>query len=581
MQTGFSFFTPLNRWLIGLVAALATTSALGATFKLKIEGVDDALKDNVRVYLERWDSLPDTDSSAFQQRLENTVRTALQPLGYYEPSISYTVSAEKLSLSINPGPPIRWGVSNVSVPIETDHMVESLQKALMATPFKTGEVINHSVYDSYKKTILSQVQQHGFLDARWQTSKLQIDIENHEARALLIMAPGPRYRLKDIVITGTQLNDKTVHNLINLETGQWYDADDFGTAYQDLLGSGYFKYANFNLKKSQPGEANLNVELTEQPRDHYSTGIGYGTDTGPRAKLGWRRNRVNKRGDSLSMNLQVSGIGEELTSEYRIPWYHPLDRYISWNTGYQHEDLEDQESKLLTTGINFNRVKQRNWQYRYGINLENESYRQGSKPEENVTYLLPNFSYRKSTNFSRDDGSRLASNQFWFSSAYGHGLDESELRFVSVDIGTSLTLNLSQRNSIATRLELAAIETDDFSLVPVTKRYYTGGDQTVRGFKYETLAPEDSDGELIGGQYLNVASMEYRYEFIPKWKLATFVDTGRAYIDDNADFHTGAGVGVRWDMPVGMLAFDVARPISDEAPEDDKLTFHLYLSMVL
>ena len=164
---------------------------------------------------------------------------------------------------------------------------------------------------------------------------------------------------------------------------------------------------------------------------------------------------------------------------------------------------------------------------------------------------------------------------------YGHGLDESELRFVSVDIGTSLTLNLSQRNSIATRLELAAIETDDFSLVPVTKRYYTGGDQTVRGFKYETLAPEDSDGELIGGQYLNVASMEYRYEFIPKWKLATFVDTGRAYIDDNADFHTGAGVGVRWDMPVGMLAFDVARPISDEAPEDDKLTFHLYLSMVL
>ncbi|EWH03122.1 autotransporter assembly complex protein TamA [Halomonas sp. BC04] len=115
------------------------------------------------------------------------------------------------------------------------------------------------------------------------------------------------------------------------------------------------------------------------------------------------------------------------------------------------------------------------------------------------------------------------------------------------------------------RLGIGAIETNDFSKVPPSLRFFTGGDRTVRGYGYETLAPRNEEGRLRGGQQLLTASTEVQRRITGNWWGAAFIDAGDAFDDWGPDsLNTGAGLGVRWISPVGPVRFDVAHPFDDE-----------------
>src|SRR5690606_39410091 len=95
--------------------------------------------------------------------------------------------------------------------------------------------------------------------------------------------------------------------------------------------------------------------------------------------------------------------------------------------------------------------------------------------------------------------------------------------------------------------------------VPSDLLFRTGGDQSVRGYPFNTLGVEES-GAIVGGTVLGVASAELVYHFTPAWGAAIFTDAGDAADSwDDFDFNHGSGLGVRWRSPVGPVNLDVAR----------------------
>ena len=105
---------------------------------------------------------------------------------------------------------------------------------------------------------------------------------------------------------------------------------------------------------------------------------------------------------------------------------------------------------------------------------------------------------------------------------------------------------------------------------------FAGGDRSIRGYKYKSISPKDDDGKLIGASKLATGSLEYQYNVSGKWWGAVFVDSGEAVSDiRESDFKTGAGVGVRWQSPVGPIKLDIARPIGDK--EEHGLQFYIGL----
>jgi len=540
--------------------------------------VSSTLKENIQLHLTQFDAPSSGDSSTIQRSLTRLVNEALQPFGYYQAETEVNWNDKVIRLRIKPGPVVVWGNSDIQVPVAADTLEPATRKALQSPPFPPGEPIQQQDYDNYKKQLLLRMRQQGYLDANWDTSQLRINLEQHSAQVVLVMNPGPRYRISAVRVSGSELSDRTIDALLKSPQGEYYNATTIGTLYDDLLSTGYYRNALIDVERTAPGFATLVVELEAQARDQFTTGLGYGTDTGVRGKLGWTRARVNSRGDDINSNLQVSQIGEELSFQYRIPWHHPLERYLSLDAGWKRETTLDRESTLLTTGISLKRSRAKQWQSSAGINLESETYRQGNNPTESVSYLLPNYHYIHLLKFNEPD-EPASILKYWFDSSFGTSVAGDATLFLSAAIGASWAYDFNTVHGIATRFELGGIMTDDFYSVPLSKRFYTGGDQTVRGFRYNSLAPEDNNGELIGGQFLNVASVEYRYSLNEEWRLATFVDTGRTFISSHDPFHSGAGIGLRWMLPIGLISFDVAKPVTGEDKNNPRL--HIYLGMLL
>jgi translocation and assembly module TamA len=100
-----------------------------------------------------------------------------------------------------------------------------------------------------------------------------------------------------------------------------------------------------------------------------------------------------------------------------------------------------------------------------------------------------------------------------------------------------------------------------FSDLPPSIRFFAGGDNSVRGYDYESLGPE-RNGEVIGGERLLTGSVEFDVLLRERWSAALFTDAGSAF-DDSPELSRSVGVGLRWYSPLGPLRLDLAHPLDD------------------
>jgi len=123
---------------------------------------------------------------------------------------------------------------------------------------------------------------------------------------------------------------------------------------------------------------------------------------------------------------------------------------------------------------------------------------------------------------------------------------------------------LNSRNRIIAKGEYGYTSTPDFDQLPSSRRFFSGGSQSVRGYRYQSLGPTDDDGDVVGGAYLVLGSIEFEHYFNDRWGVAIFYDIGNAIDDLADDLEQGAGFGLRWKSPIGPVRIDPASAISSD-----------------
>ena len=140
------------------------------------------------------------------------------------------------------------------------------------------------------------------------------------------------------------------------------------------------------------------------------------------------------------------------------------------------------------------------------------------------------------------------------------------------------SLGENENHQFVGRADTSYIFTDDFNKVPYNLRFFTGGDQSLRGFDYKSLSPEEN-GFKIGGQALGVGSLEYNYQFKDGWRAAIFSDFGNAYDKQFSNpTEYSMGVGIRWRSPIGPIRLDVASGISND---NNPIRLHFFIGSQL
>lgn len=125
---------------------------------------------------------------------------------------------------------------------------------------------------------------------------------------------------------------------------------------------------------------------------------------------------------------------------------------------------------------------------------------------------------------------------------------------------------------------------DESEKVPIYERYFSGGANTIRGYRERRIGPRDpGNQDPIGGEAYWVANVEETFPIYPDLiKGAVFFDIGNVYpkIEDFGDGGTfsGAGAGVRIKTPIGPVKLDMGYPLDDVPNESKKVRFYFSVS---
>ena len=432
-------------------------------------------------------------------------------------------------------------------------------------------MLNHGAYESTKRKLASLASARGYQEATLSRSELRVDPDAGSATALLTLKSGPRYRLGELKVEVENLEESLVRRIAEYEPGQPYSADRLHDISQALSDSGYF--ANVDVRPQVDGASDLTIPVivSAEPRKRhlYTAGVGYATDTGPRVRLGYENRRINRRGHRLLARLQASPINSDLTMQYRVPLERPRSEWLTFAATGVRENTDSFDTSTLKLSASATHRRGR-WLETRWIEISRDDFEIGGTKGQS-TFLMPGISYAR----TRTDGS-LRPGRGW--RLYGEvraGAEAllSEANVLRGRVSAGWLRGLPWDGRIITRAELGGLITNDFRTLPPSLRFFAGGDNSVRGYAYESLGPEDDSGEVLGGRYLVVASLEYEHPIGGPWSAAVFVDSGNAFDNDfQQGFRTGIGLGLRWQSPVGPIRVDLAHPLDDD---DTVVRLHL------
>lgn len=567
-----------------LVASMAQGET-EARLRVEIEGVGGELRNNVEAFL-RLIPLTETDETLpgesrlrwLHQRADDDIREALQPFGYYRPEIDSELTATEegwlARYRIDPGPPLPLAGLDLrlSGAGENDPAIKAL---IDAPPLTVGQTLDQRRYDRLRTSLQAVATERGYFDARFSRSQIQIDLEAYQAEVIIHYDTGERYRFGTVSFENNALLPSFLERFVALEPGQPYTASALLQLQTDLTNSDYFDLVLINASPEMAEEFVIPVvvDLTMRSRSKYTFGIGYATDTGARGRAGLERRWVNRRGHKFEAQALISQIRYGIGTVYTIPGADPLNDAYLLRARIDGEDSNRKDS--ITGVIGVSRQFQRSqWNHLLSLDYQWERFTAGSADRRTTRLLMPG---ARSTWLSADDRLQVRRGRTVTLELRGaHEGVLSDVTFLQGSINARWIQALSDKNRILLRAQAGttAIDSNDFRLLPTSIRFFAGGDTSVRGYALDSIAPRDDTGRVVGGRHLLVGSIEFDHRFRDDWSVAAFVDFGDAFDNESPTLRKGAGLGLRWQSPVGPVRLDLAHGF-DEPGDDFRIHFSL------
>jgi translocation and assembly module TamA len=559
----FLFFILL---LTGVTAALAAPSV-----SVKLDGLDREQKKNVLAYLtieqeRKADDLTAERIRRYYKRAPGEIGEALQPYGYYQPQIESSLEQKGDSwvahYDIDPGPAVIITAVDLQVEGAGKDDTAILRKA-ESLSVKVGERLVHADYEKAKTRLRAAAVDSGYREARYLKSEVRVEQANNQAVVVLHLDSGDKAYFGPVSFEGGNISDERLSRYIPFKSGDVWSSKKLLELQRGLVESGYFLSVNI-VPQPAPDDANLvpiNVILTPNKLQKYSFGLGYSTNLGIQGSVDWLHRRINRFGHRLSARASVSPVRQDANATYAIPLSRPRTDVFEISGIYRRVDTVDVKSEISELRVSRNFARG-DWREVLSVGYKHEI--DDLADGAGVSNLL----IPKATWTLVKADNRLLSTEGYRIDLETSGSAKnllSDVTFLQGIMDGKIIRGLGEEGRLIMRAEAGATATGNFDDLPASNRFFTGGDNSVRGYEYKSLAPENEDGDLIGGKYLLVGSVEYDYNIYKKWYLATFFDIGNAFNDASSiDASSGAGVGIRWASPVGMVRVDVASALSED-----------------
>jgi translocation and assembly module TamA len=291
------------------------------------------------------------------------------------------------------------------------------------------------------------------------------------------------------------------------------------------------------------------------------------TDIGFGVRGGLQRRWLNDKGHKLKVDVQVAQKLKTASVVYSIPLPGPNNRSYNFGVNYLNENTDTTVSHTESLVAN----ETREWMgftRTLGLHLLTGTFdildpngNPALEEHGNTTLLYPELVLERKR---ADDPLFVRDGYSLTLTARGGPQLISATDFIQVRADGKYIKGIGKNQRLIFRASVGATQVGDFDKLPPELRFFAGGDRTIRGYSYQTIGPQNSQGLIIGGQDLVVGSAEYEYYFTRNWGVAVFTDAGDAFTGFNTyKTHIGSGLGLRYRSPVGMIRVDLGTPIND------------------
>jgi translocation and assembly module TamA len=566
----------MRRISCGVLLATSCTAAHAASLTIALDGLDGEIKDaaiaasGIAPYANR--EVTAAQVHRLFERAPARIAAALEPYGYYNAKVDGDLreSAQgwTAELHVHAGEPTTVATFDLALPDPASDE-KPVRKALATFTPQTGQRLDHAAYEKSKTAVQTALLATGYLDAKLATHSVEVSRADNRAAIKLAWEPGVRYRYGASTFTGSQFYDTFLDRYLPWHEGDFYSQDQLLQLQQKLIDADYFAVVEVqpDLDHTHDGIVPIVVTLGPAKRNLYTAGVFIDTDIGFGVRGGVTRRWLNPHGHKLKLEVQVAQRLKSAAATYSIPLPGVEDR--SYNIGANYLDQNTDTTQSQTESIVANETRQwLGFTRTLGVHALTGDFTildpHGNKAldergDSTLLYAEASLERKHADDllFVRDGYLlRLAARAC-------PGL-ASSTQFAQLRADAKWIRGIGKRQRVILRGSLGAMDVGNFDELPPELRFFAGGDRSIRGFGFQTIGPHNENGLVIGGEDLVVGSAEYEYYFQRNWGIAAFVDAGDAFSGfGNFRTRVGAGVGLRWRSPVGMVRADIGTPVRD------------------
>ena len=458
-----------------------------------------------------------------------------------------------------------------------------------------------------------------------------VAVEGKTVRLLYSIDPGPVIAIRRIGITGNRLTKpRIIEQELVFKEGETFRLSKAIETQRNLFETGLFTEAEIapeNLD-AEARTVDVNVRVRERKSAYFEVGLGVGNILGSRVTGGWGDRNMFGTGRRLQLKAQYSfglfegGVVDFEKMDPRVKYYrydaefaqrHVLGTQFQLGiNGYLEKDATVEPIIIRTRGAAIGGLRHLSSRTDLSLRLSDELIKRqvsGAENEKSHSRLVAGTISHDTRDFVLDP--RRGSYRDLRAELAG-GFLGGDNDFYTLNTALQRYWSKSRGIVLAIRGRFGFADAYGSSTdagVPIENRFFTGGGNSVRGFKENSLGPTalvaqktgDPVETVVGGRLLVVGNAEMRFP-IPylsryRFSAAVFADAGNVWsslkavdIEDfdpfvnkndvtKEDFRYSIGVGIRYNTPVGPIRLDYGIPVKRDVT-DRSGRFHLSLGQI-
>ena len=417
----------------------------------------------------------------------------------------------------------------------------------------------------------------GFASAKIGEQDIEVNHQTHLATLTLPVNPGPVARFGIIRVSGRP--PFSAHHLAimaRFRPGDPFQRSKIDDLRRALIATTLIANADIEVVPVRGGRTvDLDVKLEPAPSHTIAGELGYGTGEGIRLEGSWQhRNFFNPEG---ALTLRgVAGTSEQLLGvQFRRSNFLQRDQTLNLQLSASHQKFAAYSARTIYLAANIERqsnfIWQKKWTWSYGgewLATDERGAFDASGVKDTRTFLIAaaplSLGYDGSDNLlDPTRGFRLSARVSPELSSHG-----GKFAYARAQFDASAYRPVSDRVVVAGRVRLGTIYGAGVFQIAPSRRFYSGGGGSVRGYGYQQLGPKDADGDPMGGRGLAEFGAEARIrlkQFGGNFGIVPFFDGGsltNEALPDFKDWRFAAGVGVRYYSSFGPIRVDLGFPLN-------------------